>query len=108
MKFIVDINDEHQKVQIEGTIPDMCGCITKVIHAVREGMEEHGKELADEFLRTLTKGWYEGVVYGVDRKKVHKMIEEAKDLPDMETMRKIARLLDIFNDEDKEDADKDK
>lgn len=74
MKFNVEIDDSHTKVESDCTLPELCGCISKVICACYKDL---GDDTGEKFKYLFARGFHDGVCFGTNREEMDKVFSEA-------------------------------
>lgn len=71
-----EITKEHTKVEINGTLTDICADLTRILHAINERLSEKDHETGHAFRVLFTKGFMDGICFGDDREHMEHYLAE--------------------------------
>ena len=95
-----EVTKETTKLEINGTLPDICTDLTNILRAVNERLSERDHELGHKFRVVFTKGFMDGICFEDDRQHMEHYLAEAdeKEKKAKEKLGGFAELLDDFID----------
>lgn len=74
-----EITKETTKLEIMGTLPDICTDLTNVLRAINERLSEKDHELGHKFRVVFTKGFMDGICFDDDREHMEHYLAEADE-----------------------------
>lgn len=74
-----EINDKVTKIEITGSLANICSDISRIISAINERITEHSPERGHEFKLLFTKGFMDGICFKDDREHMEHYLAEADD-----------------------------
>lgn len=104
-----EITNEETKVEIKGTLPEICSGLARIISAINERLTENDSDLGFKFRVMFTKGFMDGICFDDDPEHMKHYLEvgtKAKE-KNKELEKLLDGLLDFLKDFNKKLEDED-
>lgn len=72
-----EVTKEYTKLEIKGTLEDICTDLTRIMCAINERLSEKNHELGHKFRVIFTKGFMDGICFEDDREHMEHYLAEA-------------------------------
>lgn len=74
-----EVTKEYTKLEITGTLTDICTDLTNIMRAINERLSDKDHELGHQFRMIFTKGFMDGICFEDDREHMEHYLAEADE-----------------------------
>lgn len=94
-----EVNEKTTSIEINGTLPQICTDLTRILSAINERLSQNDPEIGHEFRVVFTYGFMNGICFDDDREHMeHYLAEGKKKCEKNDKAKQVVEFLEGFID----------